>query len=144
MKKLSTLLSRRPTLLRQARLANLAYAYATLQGFQQRITRARLSGQVSLRFAAPHADRYWPQLVALENNQSVIEEHFMDEDVAELADVLAFVTVNDVHEITFAFKDLGDLFILPLRVDLEREGVAIDHAEVNIQEPRRPLKGGAS
>ena len=97
MKKLSTLLSRRPTLLRQARLANLAYAYATLQGFQQRITRARLSGQVSLRFAAPQSDRYWPQLVALENSQSVIEEHFTDDDLMELADVLALVTGYDVH-----------------------------------------------
>lgn len=137
MKKLSTLLSRRPTLLRQARLANLAYAYTTLQSFQQRITRARLSGQVSLKFTAPHAERYWPQLVALENSQSVIEEHFTDEDLMELADVLAFVTGNDIHEITFALEDLSDLFLLPLRVDLEREGVVIDRAGAKLEEPRR-------
>ena len=144
MKKLSTLLFRRPALLRQARLANLAYAYATLQNFQQRITRAQLTGRVSLRFAAPHAERYWPQLVALENSQSVIEEHFTDEDLTELGDVIAYITGNDIHEITFALDDFSDLFLLPLRVDLEREGVAIDRAEVNLQEPRRPLKGGTS
>jgi hypothetical protein len=134
MKKLSTLLSSRAALLRQARLANLAFAYATLQSFQDRITRARLNGHVSLKFTAPHADRYWPQLIALENSQSVIEEHFTEEDLTDLADVLAFVTGNDTHEITFALEDLGDLFLLPLSVDLQREGVAIDCPGAKLEE----------
>jgi hypothetical protein len=120
--------------LRQARLANLAFAYATLQRFQDRITRARLNGHVCLKFAAPHAERYWPQLIALENSQSVIEEHFTEEDLIDLADVLAFVTGNDAHEITFALEDLGELFLLPLSVDLQREGVAIDCPGAKLEE----------
>jgi hypothetical protein len=51
--------------------------------------------------------------------------------------VLAFVTGNDAHEITFALEDLSDLFLLPLRVDLEREGVVIDRADAKLEEPWR-------
>jgi hypothetical protein len=137
MKKLSTLLSRRPALLRQARLANLAFAYATLLDFQSRFRRAQLGGRVSLKPAAPHADRYWPTLTALESSQSVIEEHFTEDDLMELADVLAFVTGNEALDITFALEDLSDLFILPLREALERERVIIDRPEDRMEEPRR-------
>ena len=70
-------------------------------------------------------------------NQSVIEEHFSDEDVMELADVLAFITGNDAIEITFDLDDLSDIFLVPLRVELEREGVTIDRAGAQIEEPRR-------
>lgn len=136
MKKLSTLLSRRPTLLRQARLANLAFAYATLQKFSARIVRARLSGRVTLKHAAPQAERYWASLTALDHNQSVIEEHFSDEDLMELADVTAFVTGNDALDITFALEDLGDVFLLPIRVELEREGVIIDRPMAHFEEQR--------
>ncbi|MGH7959920.1 MAG: hypothetical protein ACREH8_23295 [Opitutaceae bacterium] len=137
MKKLSTLLSRRPALLRQARLANLAFAYATLQNVQFCINRAQLSGRVTLRPAAPHAERYLPALIALEGNQSVIEEHFTEEDLMELADVLAFVTGNDALDTTFALEDLGDLFLLPLRLDLEREGIVIDRPAAQVEERRQ-------
>jgi hypothetical protein len=137
MKKLSTLLSRRPALLRQARLANLAFAYATLQNFQSRVSRAPLSGRVILRPAAPHAERYCPSLLALESSQAVVEEHFTEEDLMELADVLAFITGNDSSDTTFALEDFADLFLLPLRVDLEREGVVIDRATDQLENPRR-------
>jgi hypothetical protein len=136
MKKLSTLLFRRPTLLRQARLANLAFAYATLQKFSMRIARARLSGRVTLKHAAPQAERYWASLTALDINQSVIEEHFSDEDLMEMADVVAFVTGNDALDVTFALEDVGDIFLLPLRVELEREGVIIDRPIAHLEEPR--------
>jgi hypothetical protein len=126
MKKLSTFLSRRRDLLQQARLANLAFAFATLQRFAGRITQAQLGGHVTLAHAAPHAERYWASLTALEMNQSVIEEHFTDEDVMELADVVGFATGNEALDITFDLGDLEELFIRPLREELDREGVVID------------------
>src|SRR5688500_15637874 len=101
MKKLSTLLVRREAMLRQARLANLAFAFATLQKFSARITRAQLDGRVTLAHAAPQAERYWASLTALDMNQSVIEEHFTDHDVMELADVVSFVAGNEALDITF-------------------------------------------
>jgi hypothetical protein len=126
MKKLSTLLTQRQALLRQARLANLAFAYTTLMEFAHRIARAQLSGRVTLKPAAPAAERYWASLTALDGNQSVIEEHFADEDLMDLADVLAFVTGNDSLEVTFRLQDLAEEYLLPLRVELERNGIVID------------------
>ena len=129
MKKLSTLLARRPALLRQARLANLAFAYATLHDFAQRIARAQLAGSVRLRHAAPQADRYWATLTALEGNQSVIEEHFADQDLMDLADVLAFATGNEAVDVTFDLEDIADNFVTPIRLELEKEGVVIDPSD---------------
>jgi hypothetical protein len=136
MKKLSTLLSRRAALLRHARHANLAFAYATLQNFATRISRARLSGRVTLKHAAPQAERYWASLTALDHRQSVIEEHFTDEDLMVMADVVSFVTGNEALDITFALDELGELFLLPLRSELEREGITIDRPAVRVEEPR--------
>ena len=45
----SRLLSQRNALLRQARLANLAYAYHRLSEFGARIERAHLEGEVTLQ-----------------------------------------------------------------------------------------------
>jgi hypothetical protein len=129
MKKLSTLLARRQALLRQARLASLAFAYTTLHDFARRIARAQLSGSVTLRHAAPHADRYWATLTALDGNQSVIEEHFTDEDLMDLADVLGFATGNDAVEISFRLEELADTFLVPLRAELESEGIVIDQTD---------------
>ena len=129
MKKLSTLLTQRQALLRQARLANLAFAFAKLSEFGRRIARARLIGSVTLRHAAPHADRYWASLTALDGNQSVIEEHFADEDLMDLADVLAFITGSDALDITFRLEEIEEIFLVPLRVELEREGIVIDPCE---------------
>ena len=126
MKKLSTLLSRRHALLSEARLANIAFAFATLQKFSSRIARAQLSGRVTLAHAAPHEERYWASLIALTTSQSVIEEHFTDEDVIEMADVLAFATGNDARELTFELANFEEHFLRPLRVELEKEGIIID------------------
>ena len=126
MKTLSMLLSRRPALLQQARLANLAFAYAALQRFAQRIARAQLRGRINVKHAAPDADRYWASLTALDASQSVIDEHFSDEDLMELADVMAFVSDTDALDLTFALDDITDRFIVPLREELEREGITID------------------
>ncbi len=132
MKKLSTLLTQRQALLRHARLANLAFAYSTLCKFDARIARARLTGSVALKHAAPNAERYWATLTALSGNQSVIEEHFGDDDLMDLADVLAFVTGNDALDVTFRLEDLAETFLAPLRTQLEREGVVIDHSDARV------------
>jgi hypothetical protein len=126
MKKLSTLLAQRQALLRRARLANLAFAFHTLSAFVHRIARAQLTGRVSLRHAAPDAERYWASLTALDGNQSVIEEHFADEDLMDLADVVAFITGNETLDITFRLEEISDVFLIPLRSELEREGITID------------------
>lgn len=130
MKKLSTLLRQRADLLRQARLANLASAYQTLDELAQRIARARLAGRVTVTHAAPDVERYWPALTALDLSQSVIEEHFTDEDVCELASVLAFTTGEDELELTFPLEDFAELFLAPVRDELEREGVQLDASAV--------------
>jgi hypothetical protein len=130
MNKLSTLLRQRADLLRQVRLANLASAYQTLDDLARRIARAHLAGRVTITHAAPEEERYWPALTALELNQSVIEEHFTDEDVCELAAVLAFTTGESELTLTFRIEDFAELFLAPVRDELEREGVRLDDAPV--------------
>lgn len=126
MQKLSILLTQREALLRQARLANLAFAYTTLGEFTRRITRAQLHGRVVLKHAAPEEERYWASLTAIDGNQSVIEEHFGDEDIMDLADVIAFVTGNEALDLTFPLEEVERVFLAPLRDELARAGIAID------------------
>ena len=123
------LLHQRDALLRQARLANLAYAYQRLGTFTARIARARLHGQVQLCLADPSAERLWPTLAAREGNQSVIEEHFTEEDLVELADLVSFLR-EDAHstEFTFRLEEFAASFLDPLRTELARAGVAVDSA----------------
>lgn len=124
--KLSTLLSQRQTLLRQARLANLAFAHETLAKFTTQIARASLRGLVALKSACPEQDRYCATLTALEGSQAVIEEHFTDENLMEFADVIAFLTGNAFADETFRLEDVAEKLLAPLRAELEREGIAID------------------
>lgn len=138
MKQLSTLLTRRGALLQQARLANLAFAYETLGDFARRIARAQLRGAVALKSIAPEEGRFYPSLSALEGSQSVIEEHFSDEDLLELADVIEFATGTNQVDFMFRLEDLADEFIAPLRAELEREGVIIDGAPQSVNETNRP------
>jgi hypothetical protein len=133
--KLSILLHQRPSLLRQARLANLAFAGAKLGDFAGRIARARLNGEVRLKPATPDAGQFWPVLVALNGRQSVIEEHFTDEDLMDLADVLAFLTGEGDAEFTFRLEELADKFLAPLRHELERAGVELDHGFPSVGQP---------
>jgi hypothetical protein len=44
----------------------------------------------------------------------------------DLADVLAFVAGSDAADLTFRLEELEEVFLQPLREELEREGVAID------------------
>jgi len=93
--KLHHLIRYRHTLLRQTRLANLAFAYAELGKYADRIARGKLRGQVTLQLADPDAQRDWPTLVAEEGSQAVIDEHFLDEDILDLADLLVFAAGDE-------------------------------------------------
>lgn len=135
--KLSKLLTNRPDLLRQVRLANLAFAYQTLSDFAARVERTTLRGAVSLKPADPSADRYCATLTALECNQSLIEEHFTDEDLLLLADVIAFATGHPGFEVTFHLEDLEDDFIAPLRAELERSGVEVAGKARRVEKPKQ-------
>jgi hypothetical protein len=118
------LILQRDALLRQARLANLAFAYGRLGEFAARIARARLSGLVRLQPGDPDGDRPWPGLVALEGSQAVIEEHFLEEDGVELADILGFLGEEVAAEgVAFRLEELGVRYLPGLRRELAQAGI---------------------
>lgn len=133
--KLSHLLAQRPELLRQVRLSNLAYAYATLRMFSERVARAQLQGRVVLRPVDPEEERFCVTLTAIDFNQSLIEEHFSDEDLVILADVVGFATGHPTHELGFHIEQLEE-FVDALCVDLARAGVQLDDRTRDVEEPR--------
>lgn len=121
------LLLQRDALLRQARMANLAYDYDRLADFARRLARAQIGGELTLRLADPAGDRPWPVLLAMEGNQSVIEEHFTDEAILELADTFAyFREAPETMEFTFRPADLETKYLARLRHDLAASGVSLD------------------
>lgn len=133
--KLNQLLDAREALQRQAGLANLAFAYETLREFAVRIARAGLKGEVNLKSADADADRYWATLTALQGNQSMIEEHFTEEDLTDFADAISFATGHDDFEATFAIEDFPQAFLAPLRSALEQAGVVMDAEPLPAEKP---------
>lgn len=120
------LLFHRAALLRQARLANLAFAWHRLDDWARRITRARLQGAVTLRLADPAGDRAWPALLARSGSQAVIEEHFTDEDIVELADIVAFLTDDPrAAEFDFRLEELATRFLPAIQQELAEAGVIV-------------------
>lgn len=136
-KKLSLLIAQRSDLLQQVRLANFAFAYQTLRDFSLRIARGHLRGRVTLAPVDPDEERFTVTLTAHDMPQSLIEEHFSDEDLALFGDVMGFATGHPQHELMFHIDQLGD-FVSALRGDLERSGVEIDDAPLPIAERRLP------
>ena len=134
--KLSHLLHQREALLRQTRLANLAYAYRRLGDFADRIAGARLHGKVCLQPADPAAERYWPVLTALEGNQSVIEEHFTDENIMELEELLVFVTGETGVEVVFRLEEFEIRFMRPLRLQLIKAGITLEQENLAIEDSK--------
>lgn len=124
--KLSKLLATRQSLLRQAHLAAQAHAFATTLRLADRIDAARLRGPVRLQPADPADERYWPTLTALAGSQAVLEEHFSDEDLVDLADAAVLALENEFSEFDFQLEDLAENIVAPLRAALEEAGVAID------------------
>jgi len=132
------LILNRTALLRQARLANLAFAWQRLDAFATRITRARLHGQVTLRLPDPDADRPWPVLLALEGHQSVIEEYFLDEEIVELADILVFLSENNqIAEFTFHLEELAGRFLPGLKRELEAAGISAEQTSPSPEDSSR-------
>lgn len=123
--KLSQLLAQRDALLLQTRLANFAFAYVKLEEFAKRIERARLTGGVCLKRIAVEGQPI-ATLSALTGQQAVIEEHFTDEDISDLADVVGFILDGNNLEISFPIEELGDTFLGPLRREFEEHGIVID------------------
>ncbi|MBL9215878.1 MAG: hypothetical protein JNG83_10425 [Opitutaceae bacterium] len=120
------LLQQRQELLQRTRLANAAFVHHELGQFAARIARGKIRGQVTLRLADPEAQRAWPTLVADEGSQAVIDEHFVDQDVLDLADLLVFAAGGDLPtDFTFRIEELGSRFRPALRQELERAGVEL-------------------
>jgi len=128
--KLSQLLATRKTIIQQANLANLAYAYLTLSRLAERVAAARLHGLVKLRQAGGDQEEpHWASLTALEGNQSVIEEHFDDDDLMALADAIVYAIGGEFSDLEFKIEELPGKYVAPLRRALEKAGIAIDLAD---------------
>ena len=123
--KLSSFLAQRRALLEQARLANLAFAYERLSDFRERLAASRLGGELRIRQATPDGDP-WSSLTAIHGSQSIVEEHFTDEDLMDFADIVAFASGERDVDLTFRIEDIDTLFLRPLRLQLEQAGVAVD------------------
>jgi hypothetical protein len=131
------LLQRRTLLLRQARLANLAFAHARLALYAHRLAAAVVDGPLTLHPVDPSAGRYCPVLVAHASSQAVIDEYFLDEDVADLADVLAFLEAEGFAvEWTFSREEISHRWLPRLRHELEVAGV--------VPPPTKPIEEGYS
>ncbi|HWA27199.1 MAG TPA: hypothetical protein VG734_16200, partial [Lacunisphaera sp.] len=101
-------LHQRDSLLRQARLANVAFAYSRLAALSNRIARSRLRGLVVLRAGDAGDGQPWPHLIAETASQAVIEEHFLEEDVIDLADIIAFIDEGRRREeLCFRLEELA-------------------------------------
>jgi hypothetical protein len=127
--KISELLATHQALLEQTRLANLAQAYATLRRLAERVRRTGLNGLVNLRQPNAAEERFWASLTALEGSQSVIEEHFRDEELMEFADAVAFARGITNLDITFRLEAMTALFVVPLEFALDQAGVVLDLEE---------------
>ena len=124
--KISKLIAIHHAILQQARLANLAQAYVTLRRLAERVRRAHLRGLVNLRQPDATEGRYWASLTALEGSQSVLEEHFRDEELMEFADAVAFVRGIAGLNILFRIETMTAEFVIPLESTLEQAGVTLD------------------
>jgi len=134
--KISKLLATHHAILEQARLANLAQAYLTLRRLAERVRRARLHGLVQLRQPDIDEERFWASLTALEGSQSVLEEHFSDEELMEFADAVAFVRGTNALDVTFRIEQVDVLFVEPVEAELRRCGVEFD-LETAAADPNR-------
>lgn len=128
------LLSYRDELLQHARLANVAYAYQWLNDFTTRIARSGLRGEVMLRSADAEGAPRRPVLFAEDFSQAVVQEHFLEDEIAELARVLAFVHNGSVIiELKFRLEELAPRFLPALRRELEE-------ADILPAEPASPVE----
>ena len=122
--KFDDLLNYRDELVRHARLANVAYAYQWLTDFRARIAQSGLRGEVMLRGADAEGHPRRPVLRAVDFSQAVVQEHFLDEEIAELAGVLAFTHNGSlIIELKFRLEEIAARFLPALRRELEESEV---------------------
>lgn len=120
------LLHHRASLLHRARLANLAFAYERLADYAQRIRRAGLHGPATIEVADPAADRFWPALLAWDAAPAVIDEHFLEEEIAELEEILRYLRDEGFEaELEFDLEGFTERLLPALRRELERAGVTV-------------------
>lgn len=125
--KIEQLLQYRDALLRQAHVANLAYAYQRLRDLSDRLALVGLRGAVTLRLGDPTDEESVPQLLSDEDRQAVIDEHFVDEDVADLANIFGFlINGRPATELRFKLEDIAEHFLPRLRDDLVKAEVELD------------------
>ncbi|MFA6960493.1 MAG: hypothetical protein WC205_07070 [Opitutaceae bacterium] len=125
--KLSALLASRSTILRQAALAHTAAAWLTLQHAANRIAAVGLTGTVRLTQSDPDAEGApWAVLTSEEIRASVLEEHFTEEDLLEIADAIGYATDSGCVDVDFLIETLGDAYATPLLRSLRKEGVTLD------------------
>lgn len=99
------------------RVAKLAYAYQQMGKFAGRIAGAGLCGEVVLRGPDPEAQQPLAVLQARGFSQSVIEEHFLDEEITELHAVLSYVHPAEVvFEMRFRLEDIGAVYLPAFRL----------------------------
>ncbi len=122
--KFDDLLNYRDELVRHARLANVAYAYQWLSQFSARVAQSGLRGEVVLRAADSEGNPRRPMLIASDFSQAVVQEHFLDAEIAELAEVLAFVHNGSVViTLKFRLEEVAARFLPALRRELEESEV---------------------
>jgi hypothetical protein len=127
--KFDDLLNYRDELVRHARLANVAYAYQWLSDFSARVARSGLQGEVVLRAADAEGNPRPASLVAMDFSQSVVQEHFLDAEIAELAAVLAFVHNGGiVIALRFRLEEIAGRFLPALRRELDESGAFPEEA----------------
>ncbi|HWA29389.1 MAG TPA: hypothetical protein VG734_27310 [Lacunisphaera sp.] len=117
---------RQNELLQVIRVAKLAYAYQQMGKYAARITRAGLRGEVILRGPDPTSDYPPPVMLACGFNQSVLDEHFLPEDIAELHAVLAYLQSETAVAFRFRLEDIGAVYLPAFRLAeaLARKGLA--------------------
>lgn len=118
------LLHHRDELCRAARLANLAFAYQWVGNFAWKIAWLGLTGEVVLRGPNEPAGRAHAMMIGQDLSQSVIEEHFLPEEIDELHAVLTSVhDSGPILEMKFRLEGLGDIYRPVLRRVLEMADV---------------------
>lgn len=130
---LSNLIASRETVLAQARLANMAFAYATLKRISAVVNRTGLTHLVRLQQPNEHEERYCASLQALTGSQAVLDEHFSDDDVLALADAIAVCTPGVGLDATVMLQALEAQYVVPLELALQRAGVNLDSSGLEVQ-----------
>jgi hypothetical protein len=76
-------------------------------------------------------------LTALEGNQSVIEEHFTDENILELEELIFFITGEDGADTIFRWEEFAARFIRPLRRQLIQAGISLEQENLAIEDAKQ-------